>query len=169
MVLPEKEEGFELQAVLALQHLVRIGMEMKVRWFGSVVAYLPRYSPSNLNTIQEQAAIAAQAWISLHSEKSEIDDDDDEEGERDLWEEKYMAGRDVRGAEKDERRLPDFEIVAGGEREQDGAKEETVPPFFAVEVEELPRGAGIEWHVGLGVTDGPVQVSPILSFLPIKT
>lgn len=33
---------FKLQAVLSLQHLWRIGMEMRVGWFTSVVAYLPR-------------------------------------------------------------------------------------------------------------------------------
>lgn len=56
--------------------------------------------------------------------------------------------------------MPDFDIVRGGDVE--GGKQ-TVPPFFVVEVEELPRRAGIEWHAHVGVTNGPVQVSHLTS------
>jgi diphthine-ammonia ligase len=57
---------------------------------------------------------------------------------------------EIRGGSSVQKKLPDWEVVAGGERE--------IPPFWAVEVEELPRGSGIEWHAHLGVVAGPVKV-----------
>lgn len=39
--------------------------------------------------------------------------------------------------------LPDRSVLAGGDA--------VVPPLFVAEVEELPRGAGVEWHAHLGV------------------
>lgn len=93
MVLPEG--GFELQTVLALHHLWRIGVEMKVGWFGSAVAYVPR--GSNAEAVREQASIATKAWISLHSMEEGNDEEDEGDRERDLWEERFFAGREARG------------------------------------------------------------------------
>jgi len=50
--------------------------------------------------------------------------------------------------------LPDWELVSILE-----ARKGIAPPFFAVEVEELPRGSGIEWHAHLGVVGVVVNVS----------
>ncbi len=142
-------ENFNLQAVLSLQHLWRIGAEMKVGWWTSVVAYLPRNSPE---LIEEQAAIASQAWKMLHTRDAESMDEEAEE--RDIWEEKHYAGMEARGAVKAAHNLPDWSLV-----EAQSNKGSSIPPFFAIEVEELPRGSGIEWHAHLGVVGGPIKVT----------
>jgi diphthine-ammonia ligase len=108
----------------------------------SAVAYLPR------DTDPQCAVLAGLAW-ELLNEKDKGEEDEDGE-ERDLWEEKHFAGMENRGAGDVRRELPDWEVVRG---------EEEVPPFWAVEVEELPRGAAVEWHAHLGVVGGPVEVS----------
>lgn len=137
------EEGFKLQTVLALQHLWRIGQEMGVQWWTSAVAYVPRES---LYAVKEKAAIAGQAWTLLHAR----DESEDEEGEeRDIWKERHCAGMKVRGAKAAAKMLPDWGIVEGLK----------APPVFVVEVEELPRGAGVEWHAQVGVVGGMVKVS----------
>jgi len=147
--------NFKLQAVLSLQHLWRIGIEMDVQWWTNVVAYLPHASPS---TIAEHTAIAAQAWTLLH-ERPTSDDSEDNESP-DLWEEKYYAGMEVRGGSKIKKMLPDWDTVVTNNEVGDG--ERIVPPFWAAEVEELPRGSGIEWHAGSGIANGPVQVGILL-------
>jgi diphthine-ammonia ligase len=52
-----------------------------------------------------------------------------------------------------EKMLPDWDFV------EVGGEEEVVPPFWVVEVEELPRGSAVEWHAQLGVMGGLVKVS----------
>ncbi|KAE8452169.1 hypothetical protein EG329_001636 [Mollisiaceae sp. DMI_Dod_QoI] len=155
MSLPQSD--FKLQAVLSLQHLWRIAEEMRVGWFSSVVAYLPCATghDSDLDTVRSQAIIAAQAWSTMHSIES--DNGDDDEDDRDLWEERYFAGKETRGAGKTDRKLPDMDMVLGGDNSFTNAKQ-TVPPFFAAEVDELPRNSMIEWHAHLGIVNGPVQL-----------
>lgn len=116
---------------------------MDVGWWTSAVAYLPRGADA------QRAVLAGRAWGLLHERGSEEEDDEDG-GERDLWEEKHLAGMEQRGGGVTRRELPDWEVLKG----QTGA-----PPFWAAEVEELPRGAGIEWHAHVGVVGGPVEVS----------
>jgi len=117
---------------------------MNVSWWTSAVAYLPRLS-ADVNA--ERAVLAGRAWELLHIKPEEEDKDGEE---RDLWEEKHFAGMEQRGAENVRKALPDWEVIKG---------EVTAPPFWAVEVEELPRGAGIEWHAHIGVVGGPIEVS----------
>ncbi|KAH8676676.1 hypothetical protein BGZ60DRAFT_447150 [Tricladium varicosporioides] len=145
-------EDFKLQTTLSLQHLWRIGKEMNIAWWTSAVAYLPRSSSS---TNSSRARITAEAWKFLHRRKSSDEDSDDGE-ERDLWEEKYFAGMEHRGSENTSRSLPDWESV-GYEGPEEG---EAFPPLFAVEVEELPKGSGVEWHAHLGVVGGATRLHP---------
>lgn len=142
--------NFKLQTVLSLQHLWRIGQEMNVQWWTGAVAYLPS---SSLEVVKEKAAIVSRAWTLVHERECEDDESDDEEA-RDLWEEKHYAGMEVRGQGKVEKTLPDWDVV-----ECDGGEGKVVPPFWVVEVEELPRGSEVEWHAQLGVVGGPVKVS----------
>jgi diphthine-ammonia ligase len=142
--------SFKLQATLSLQHLWRIGKEMNVQWWTSAVAYLPS---SSLESIAAKAAIVSQAWEFVHQRNIEGDEFEDEET-RDLWEEKHYAGREVRGAGKVEKMLPDWDIAERG-----GGEVEMAPPFWVAEVEELPRGSEVEWHAQLGVVGGHVKVS----------
>ncbi|KAH6675654.1 ATP binding L-PSP endoribonuclease family protein-like protein [Halenospora varia] len=144
-------EDFKLQATLSLQHLWRIGQEMNIAWWTSAVAYLPRSSSS---TNSSRARIAAEAWKLLHRRKNDDEDSDNGE-ERDLWEEKHFAGMEHRGSGNTSRSLPDWELV----RSEEHGEGEVFPPFFAVEVEELPRGSGVEWHAHLGVAGGAIKVS----------
>jgi diphthine-ammonia ligase len=143
-------DNFKLQTVLSLQHLWRIGQEMNVQWWTGAVAYLPH---DTLENAAEKAAIVSRAWALIHRREVK-DDDSEDEDVRDLWEEKYYAGMEVRGVGKVEKMLPDWEIV-----EISGEEGGAVPPFWVVEVEELPRASAVEWHTQLGVVDGPVKVS----------
>jgi diphthine-ammonia ligase len=136
---------FNFQAILSLQHLWRIGIEMDVSWWTSAVAYLPRGSSV------ESAVRAGKAWEIMHFQDEDEDIGDEDSEARDLWEEKHYAGMEIRGGNSVQKKLPDWEVVVGRERE--------IPPFWAVEVEELPRGSGIEWHAHLGVVAGPVKVT----------
>lgn len=153
MALPEGEDD-ALQVVLALQHLVRIALDaaVQVQWFAGGVAYFPRSGSA-----RAMARLAGRAWKAVHSRPVE-EEDEDEDGP-DLWDRRFnplyrtldssaTSGAKVAG-------FPDWDVV-GGSGEGD-----VVPPFFGVEVEELPRGAGVEWHghVGLaGVREGGLRV-----------
>ncbi|TVY47126.1 Diphthine--ammonia ligase [Lachnellula occidentalis] len=145
MALPHgtSTESFKLQAVLSLQHLWRIGTEMSVSWWTSAVAFLPRASDP------QHAVLAGRAWELLHKRDGEGESDEDEEEERDLWAEQQCVGMGAKDAKGE---LPDWDVVRG----------EGAPPFWAVEVEELPRGAEVEWHAHLGVVGGPIQVYPAI-------
>jgi len=142
----DPNKDFKLQLVLSLQHLWRIGIEMNVQWWTSAVIYLPRSSSSLPLSSNSKARLAARAWIAAH--RPFTDDDDDES--RDLWEEKHYAGKTTLGTSTAAVQLPDWEIL-GDTR--------ACPPVFAVEVEELPRGAAVEWHAHLGISEATVQVS----------
>jgi diphthine-ammonia ligase len=138
--------NFNFKAILSLQHLWRIGIEMDVSWWTSAVAYLPRGSSA------KSAVRAGKSWEIMHIQDEDEDTEDEDSEARDLWEEKHNAGMDIRGGNSVQKKLPDWEVVVGGKRE--------IPPFWAVEVEELPRESGIEWHAHLGVVAGPVKVTP---------
>lgn len=107
----------------------------------------------------------------MHS-RDESDEDIDDDV--DLWEEKFYAGKATRGSSKAGRMLPDWDMITtnrslasepksfGSEspnQNQTSTSLKTVPPFFAVEVEELPRSSMIEWHAHLGIVGGQVRVS----------
>jgi diphthine-ammonia ligase len=158
MDLPSGNEAFELQTVLALQHLWRIGEEVEVRWWTSAVAYLPR---GTAEEVSRRAAIAGRAWREIHTRALDDADPADEPG-RDLWEEKHYAGKEQLGADEPRRVLPDWTAV----RADVDAAETDFPPFFAVEIEALPRSSLVEWHAHLGVVNASVRVGypPPLDF-----
>jgi diphthine-ammonia ligase len=150
MVLPSAEgspDDFIQQSILSLQHLWRIGVEMGVVWWTSAVSYIPR---SSLSQAAEKGHVAGQAWIFRHRQMSPADED---EQERDLWEERHHGGLESRGRNQAARQLPDWEIIDSG-----SLGTESHPPSFTAEVEELPRGSGIEWHAHVGLSEGPLQV-----------
>ncbi|PVH85875.1 adenine nucleotide alpha hydrolases-like protein [Cadophora sp. DSE1049] len=152
----DSEQNFKIQAVLSLQHLVRIAREMHVSWLSSCVAYLPT-NPNSL--VSQRSRILSEAWKVLHQAPTNPDDDDDDEADdqpRDLWEEKHYAGMEVRGAAKNERTYPAWEVVDTSSC-VDGVAS---PPFWTAEVEELPRGSAVEWAAGVGIVGGKVEVFP---------
>ncbi|KXH68893.1 hypothetical protein CSAL01_12901 [Colletotrichum salicis] len=157
MILPTEQEGnLEMQITLSLQHLWRIATEMKVQLWTSAVAYFPR-TPEEADA-RRQNQLAAAAWKAVHQRDEDEDGDNDASGP-DLWDRKfnpaYMSlGEDAAAAQK----LPDWSSVVTADGDGDGDDGETegpVPPFFSVEVEELPRQAGVEWHAHLGLAKVP--------------
>ncbi|KAI1202194.1 hypothetical protein F5X97DRAFT_331015 [Nemania serpens] len=169
----------ELQIALALQHLWRIGVEMQVRWWTSAVAYFP--ATSSTETIRHQALLAAAAWKAAHlwpdldnADKDagghDTSDDDGNDAGPDLWDRRYNAQFMTYGGGDEEESfplsLPNWRVVKGldaadeddDDDDQDAevrlqSKIVKIPFFFAAEVEELPRQAGVEWHAHLGFAD----------------
>ncbi|KAG0651085.1 Diphthamide synthetase [Hyphodiscus hymeniophilus] len=153
-------ENFNYQTILSLQHLFRIGTAMSVSWFTGTVAYLPsskQHPDATLPTAQ-RARISAHAWAQIHT-RPEFDEDDEDDRPRDLWEEKHFAGREMMGRETGPKSLPNWEVISST---QEGKALE-VPSFWAAEVEELPRGAGIEWAALSGIAGGSVKVGVLHS------
>ncbi|KAI1188082.1 hypothetical protein F5B17DRAFT_292614 [Nemania serpens] len=101
------------------------------------------------------------------------DDDDDEAAGPDLWDRRFNARFMTYGGGEEEESfplsLPNWSVVkgvdaAGGHDDDDDdgnqdtearlrSKIAKLPFFFAAEVEELPRQAGVEWHAHLGLAD----------------
>ncbi|CZT42709.1 related to ATP-binding domain-containing protein 4 [Rhynchosporium secalis] len=159
----QHDQDFALQAVLSLQHLVRIAREMHVSWLSSCVAYLPSDPKISSHTTQQKSLVLAQTWKMLHRQPNEDDDVEDDET-RDLWEEKHFSGKEVRGAATDERKFPAWDVVDVStldERYRDGYGAH--PPFWTVEVEELPRGSCVEWAAGLGIAGGEIKLVALTS------
>ncbi|KAK1985374.1 hypothetical protein LZ30DRAFT_779171 [Colletotrichum cereale] len=149
MILPTETTGnLETQIVLSLQHLWRIATEMKVQLWASAVAYFPR-TPEAAEK-RRQSRLAAAAWKGVHAPGE--DEDGDNEGGPDLWDRKFNpAYMSLGGDAPAPQKLPDWSVVKGATEEDEGEGKRPVPPFFAVEVEELPRQAGVEWHAHLGL------------------
>lgn len=147
MLLPgPSEKSDELQIVLSLQHLWRVGQEMKVQWWTSAVAYFPRASAST--EIQRCAQLAGYAWKQAHG--SPDDEEETDEGP-DLWDLKfnpaYMSlSNDDKAARKV---IPDWDALT---LRQQNEPDTCIPSMFAAEVEELPRQAAVEWHAHNGLS-----------------
>ncbi|KAI0863041.1 hypothetical protein F4860DRAFT_88961 [Xylaria cubensis] len=171
----------ELQITLALQHLWRVGIEMQVRWWTSAVAYFP--VTSSTATMRHQALLAAAAWKAAHlwpdwssgdvdnEEHDDVsDEDDDDDAGPDLWDRRYNAQFMTYGGGEEEESfplsLPNWSILKdlhlSVDNDGDGRSQTetslknklgTIPFFFAAEVEELPRQAGVEWHAHLGLAE----------------
>lgn len=143
MDLP-KPPSLPISVVLSLQHLWRIASEMQVQLWTSAVAYFPR--ASSPEEMARCAALAGSAWRQAHNPPSD-DEDEDGEGGPDLWDRRfnpeYMTVGDAPAGPTP---LPDGEVF------EDDEMSRCAPPLFAVEVEELPRGAPVEWHAHAGLS-----------------
>ncbi|RDA96063.1 hypothetical protein CP533_5926 [Ophiocordyceps camponoti-saundersi (nom. inval.)] len=149
MKMKDSYDTFLRQAVLSLQHLWRIGREMKVQCWTSAVAYL---SPST--STEDKAKVAAEIWRLAHAtteegeeQDQEQDDDEDEEGP-DPWSSVKFINDQPQAVP-----LPDRKAFKSSQR---------LPPLFTVEVEALPRQSEIEWHAHMGwagVADGSVEMA----------
>ncbi|KAI1847424.1 hypothetical protein JX265_005516 [Neoarthrinium moseri] len=152
---PDSPDAVAMQITLSLQHLWRIGLEMRTQWWSGAVAYFPRASSSA--TMKQMATLTAQAWRTTHL-WSVAGVDSDDEGGPDLWDRTYnpqfmtLASADQPSSTTD---LPDWESLRGFDIDDD-QKTRPIPYVFAAEVQELPRGAGVEWHAHLGLA----KVSP---------
>ncbi|KAH6660074.1 hypothetical protein BKA67DRAFT_38965 [Truncatella angustata] len=158
MELPQLDDSAPLQITLALQHLWRVGIEMQTQWWTSAVAYFPR-TPDEAD-MKRKALLAACAWQSAHLWSADPSDEDDENGP-DLWDRKYNPQYMSLTSSDDSVSAPTLPLWdrLNGFDEDDNLVEPVdrpLPYVYAAEVEELPRGAGVEWHAHRGL----VNVSP---------
>ncbi|KAK1141541.1 hypothetical protein N8T08_008954 [Aspergillus melleus] len=127
-------ETYALRAVLSLQHLWRIGSANQVDWWLGTVAFL-----SGTDAIDKKAAVAWNLWETMHSRR-DGEDEEDEEPALDAWDIKYGGRAHEQQSPTGTTTLPNFSVVQS---------DVLIPAFFAVQIEELPRGSDIEWQ-GLG-------------------
>ncbi|PKY00289.1 adenine nucleotide alpha hydrolases-like protein [Aspergillus campestris IBT 28561] len=126
-------EGYALRTVLSLQHLWRIGAAVQATWWLGTVAFV-----TGSENIETKVKMAWRSWAAMHRPPCD-DDADEEEPTLDAWDIKY-GRRAPEQTETEDPTLPDFTLVES---------DVLVPPFLAVQVEQLPRGSDIEWQ-GLG-------------------
>ncbi|KAM0332423.1 hypothetical protein ACHAQA_002704 [Verticillium albo-atrum] len=147
MLIPP-EADISAQIAMSLQHLWRIAADQRVQLWSSAVAYFPR--TPDADDMRRKARLAARAWEAAHVYAT----DEDEETGPDPWDRKYnpqfMTFGDAAGDSVPS--LPDTDAMKVSLEDDD---KPVVPPFFAAEVEELPRQSGVEWHAHLGLAGLP--------------
>ena len=136
-------ELFQKQACLALQHLWRIGKTMSVSWWTGGIAFITGQSDVHMKAI-----VAWETWKMVH-EKELWEKDGVEEDVLDAWDKKYGGLGSLVNGEAEVQSLPDIGRLSLSPSFK-------APGFFAVHVDELPRGCNIEWQ-GLGVTNPSVD------------
>ncbi|KAL6895557.1 hypothetical protein HDV57DRAFT_14189 [Trichoderma longibrachiatum] len=143
---PPSDTRFGMQVVLSLQHLWRIGLEMKVQLWTSGVAYFSR--SASPDEMKRNATASGLAWKLAHGSP---DDDDDDENDVDIWDLKYNYQHMTLASDQRQvrARLPDWTVFT---LRQQNEPESCIAPFFAAEVEELPRQATVEWHAHVGLS-----------------
>ena len=138
------------QTCLALQHLWRIGKVMEVGWWTGGIAFIV----GEEDDVHEKAYAAWLAWMMVH-ERDFSGTEGATEEDVDVWDQRYVNVGNFAAKDR-ETRLPNFEAMRLDSRatlEGDG-----VPGFFAIQVDELPRGCEVEWQA-LGVKDGSVRMA----------
>ena len=162
-------EEFKEQTVLSLQHLWRVGRAMFVDNWLVGIAFIasPSQSDESMSgSVQKLAKIATDAWETLYAQAQEVAGQDEQESqdEVDVWDRRYGLSREVNSfpdtadtryplpnlARVEWRARTDFETSI-----QRGV--EARPPCFVFEVDELPRGARIEW-TSLGLVKGDMEL-----------
>ncbi|KAI9750426.1 MAG: hypothetical protein M4579_006481 [Chaenotheca gracillima] len=133
------QSGFLLRALLSLQHLWRIGTVKEVDWWTGAIAFVTG------NDLARKARIAGHVWNKRHSLAFE-DAQQDQESDMDPWDRQYGTNHDSGFPQGRATRIPNLEVIRG--RQEPIAP----PPFFAVQVHELPRACDIEWVATLGIT-----------------
>lgn len=140
----------------------------------------PSLAADDNDVRRKTAQLAAAAWHSAHlwapiREDKGIDGDGAccGAGGPDVWDRRFNSAYQSFGDEEANRTpaVPSWKVVAGFEGDEDEddyedmdgdednavtalrqeKKRRCVPFFFAAEVDELPRQAGIEWHAHLGL------------------
>ena len=142
-------ELFKERTCLALQHLWRIGKAMSVSWWIGGVAFIIGESDVRL-----KATVAWEVWAGVHQKQLWVKGGAEDDG-LDAWDKKYGNMGSLMRDEAEVPSLPNIERLS--------AIPSAEPPgFFAVQVDELPRGCNIEWQ-GLGAT------KPDLGFISYVT
>jgi diphthine-ammonia ligase len=168
----DEEDSLKFQVALALQHLWRIGIDTDVQWWTSAVAYFPASittsgTQSDMEGMKKKARLAARAWRAAHAPRRRQDDDEEDEEEEDgpdIWDRKFnpqymtytSGGGDGTSARTGaDTLLPDHRILSAVDTTSSSSSSNPllIPPVFAVEVDSLPRNAGVEWHAHFGVAN----------------
>ncbi|TKA22444.1 hypothetical protein B0A50_07987 [Salinomyces thailandicus] len=127
---------FVYQAVLALQHMVRIGDAVNVQqWIAGIAFVATGLGDEKLLC----AEVARQTWHDLHRVTAEAQGSDHEADDFDLWNVTHGSGYSA---------LP---VKNAGPRTRSSSHGAETPPLWIIEVDALPRGANVEW-VGYGST-----------------
>lgn len=137
-------ELFQKRACLALQHLWRIGKAMNVSWWTGGIAFI-----TGEIDVRMKAVVAWEIWKEVH-QKRLWEKDGAEEASLDVWDKRYGGLGSLIKEEGEVQSLPDLARLSISPFDKP-------PGFFAVQVDELPRGSNIEWH-GLGATNPNVDV-----------
>jgi diphthine-ammonia ligase len=142
--------SFRFQAALALQHLWRIAECMDTKWWVGGIAFIARCPD-----IQRRARIAQRMWEGKNSACRDARSvgnggKEEEEVTLDIWDRKYGGANDILSNGKTKIPLPSIELI------DTAGPLAPMSPFFAVEVDELPRGSHIEWS-GVGLS-GPGRI-----------
>jgi diphthine-ammonia ligase len=142
---PDSLETFKHQAVLALQHLYRIGAAVGVRRWTSVIGFIT--SPS-ADAAGSRANVARRVWQEVHSrQEGAAEDEDDDDEDFDVWDQQRGGRRAA------------WQSFATEEADQK-SEEQSTPPVYVIEVDSLPRGASVEW-VAYGRTDSKTETVAI--------
>ena len=151
------EGPFELHAILALQHLWRIGRAMNVGWWVNGLAFITAMSDEEAAS---RAACALEAWrkaVEQPLDESEERDEDFDIGNlhlRQPWQQHAPRSSMLRLSS-----IPDWSRVDMTRFEKVAA-----PPCFVAQVEELPRAACVEWtSIGLALGAGANKVASLSS------
>ncbi|KAL9060323.1 MAG: hypothetical protein Q9162_000727 [Coniocarpon cinnabarinum] len=147
---------FKMHAVLALQHLWRVGRAMKVQWWISGLAFIVA---STADEVRERAAEAIEAWKLATKRPTETGDDEEEDQNFDVGDAMlrtpWMQPIPTK-AKSILSPLPDWSRVSNSVPDTCSA------PAYAVQVAELPRGATVEWSaIGLDFGIGRRGVSTL--------
>lgn len=130
---------FSKQAVLALQHLWRIGRAMQVHCWLGAVAYITASDPREA---AERAAIAVDAWEWAHKDAGGDEDDEGaglEDETFDVGDAHLRRQWTATGVEQDEISLASIPDCKRVMRSQECMR------CLVAQVSELPRAAPVEW------------------------
>ena len=149
-----QKQYFALQAVLGLQHLVRIGNAMRVRCWVGAIAFIVRVSSVSPDL---QSEIARGAWDALHTvggfTTTDSASDEDNADDFDVWDAKYGAERSLLHQQHATQYPPSPGVFSP----------RAIPPLYVIQVDALPKGASIEW-VTYGLTGTPDAIPGIPHF-----
>ena len=160
------QDAFWLRCCFSLQHIWRIGREMKVSWWTGAIAFITGGSEAF-----SKATMAWAAWHKAHAPRLWEQGEKEDDNEVDVWHRKHGGLGSLNLGVKEERILPDFGKVIDQSQEPyplscnnlawtyhvEEIEMPNVPGFFAVKVDELPRGSDIEWQ-SLGLAYSEVRV-----------
>jgi len=131
-------ELFQRRTCLALQHLWRIGKATSVSWWTDATAFI-----TGTDDISGKAMVAWKTWEAIHQAETwnYTGQEEDDDGLRglDVWDLRYGGLGSLIPVQSKCHSLPDF-------RRLSNPTWYNAPNFFAVQVDDLPRGCDIEWQ-----------------------